>query len=135
MIGDIAPSARQLAESVSSSPVGDERRAVRQLVHQLARESQPEEMHQRQMDGDEEGVVRRVDHLMRQAAPEEAELPRLQLHRVPAHPVFERAAEHVVDLNLRMPVRRRHDAGLLVAHDERVRHPLDLAFRWLPTGA
>jgi hypothetical protein len=69
-----------------------------------------------------------VDDLMRQTAPEQAKLARFQLHGVPAHPIFDGATEHVVDLNLGMPVRHRHDARLLVADDQRVRDPLDLAF-------
>ena len=102
------------------------------LLQYVAWQLEPEEVHERQMDRHEERVRRGVDDLMRQSAPEEAELARLQLHRMPAHAVFESAAEHVVDLDLRMPVRRRHDARLLVADDERVRHPLDLALRGLP---
>ena len=39
------------------------------------------------------------------------------------HPVVHRAAKDVVDLDLGVPVRRRHDARLLVADDQAVRAP------------
>ena len=67
---------------------------MRQLVHEVGRQPQPEEMHQGQVQGHEEGVVGGIDHLMRQAAPEQAEVARLEPHLVAAHLVFESAAEH-----------------------------------------
>jgi len=44
---------------------GKECRAVDQLVRQVAWKLKPEEMHQRQVNRDEEGVVGGIDDLMR----------------------------------------------------------------------
>ena len=45
--------------------------------------------------------------------------PACELGRMALHPVVHRAAEDVVDLDLGVPVRRRHDARLLVADHQR----------------
>jgi hypothetical protein len=85
-------------------------------------------MHERQVNGDEERVSGSINDLVGQSAPEQAQLPLVQLNRAAAHAVFEPAAEHVIDFDLGMPMRNQHDAGLLVADDERIRDPFDLAF-------
>ena len=103
--------------------VGDERRPAHQRLLDLGRQPQAEEVDQRQVDRDEEGVLGGVDHLVRQPAPEDAEIAGAELGDMALHPVGHGAAEDVVDLDLGVPVRRRHDARLLVADHQAVRAP------------
>ena len=112
--------------------VGDERRPAHQRLLDLGRQPQAEEVDQRQVDRDEEGVLGGVDHLVRHPAPEDAEIAGGELGDIALHPVGHRAAEDVVDLDLGVPVRRRHDARLLVADHQAVGHPLDRALQRVP---
>ena len=97
---------------------------MHELVGERRRQPQAEEVQQRQVDGDEEGILGGVDHLVRQAAPEQAQVAGIERDRVPVHAVLHGAAEDEVDLDLGVPMRPHHDAGLLVTDHQIVGQPL-----------
>ena len=126
---------RPAVEADIVSPVDrrrHQRRAMDQPVEDGIGQPEPEEVHERQVDGDVARVRRGVDDLVRQPAPEQRQRPLFEQDRVAEHLVAQPAASDEIDLDLGVPVGATHDAGLPERNVEPARRLLHCAFRGVP---
>ncbi|CDX41509.1 hypothetical protein MPLA_430006 [Mesorhizobium sp. ORS 3359] len=93
----------------------------------VGRQMQAEEMHQRQMRAGIDGIVGKVVHLVRQAAPEQAHLAGRQRNLMLGHAVMHAALHDEVHLDLGVPVRLQHHQRVVVEHLQHQRQSFDAA--------
>ncbi|MEO8883904.1 MAG: hypothetical protein ABI377_10930 [Devosia sp.] len=79
------------------------------------------------MHGNEERILARTDHLMRQPAPEEAEFEGAQCQVVTVHSIGDVAAKDEIHFHLGVPMRLVHQTRALVDDNQIIRLALDNA--------